>query len=258
MANLVLDIIKNSARKFGVEISRIPPPGSFDRHLRDLLEQLEINVVLDVGAYKGDYARELRRVGYRGRIISFEPVPTSFANISSAMQHDPLWSGQPFGLSDENRQATMHTHERADFNSLLQIRRQTELAYGVDRSGWREAQIELRRLDSVLPDLLSGIQSPRVFLKIDTQGHDVDVLRGASGVIDQILGLQMELPAVELYEGMASMAGGIGFCNSCGFVPVGFYPVNVVDRVQISPEFDVLFKRFDGDLTAGSNLGRPS
>jgi hypothetical protein len=146
----------------------------------------------------------------------------------------------------------MHTHERGDFNSLLQIRKHAEAAYGVDGARWTDTQIELRRLDSVLPDLLAAIGAPRMFLKIDTQGHDVTVLNGASGVLDKILGLQMELPAVELYEGMPSMAGGIDFCKSCGFVPVGFYPVNVVGPAQISPEFDVLFKRFDGNLALDS------
>jgi FkbM family methyltransferase len=253
MANLVFDVIKNGARKIGVAISRYPPPGSFDRHLADLLTQLRVNVVLDIGAYIGDYARRLRAVGYNGRIISFEPVPASFERISAAMQHDRLWSGQPFGLSDEHRQATMHIHERGDFNSLLNIRKDTELAYGVDASLWNNASVDLRRLDSVLPELLRGVDSPRVFMKIDTQGHDITVLSGASGVLNLIHALQVELPAVELYDGMSSMSGALAYCKSAGFVPVGFYPVNMVEQVQISPEFDVLFKRFDGNL-AGPNL----
>lgn len=69
--NFVFDLIKHGAERFGIVINRYPPHGSFERHLRDYLSQMDINVVLDVGAYVGNYARELREIGYKGRIISF-------------------------------------------------------------------------------------------------------------------------------------------------------------------------------------------
>jgi hypothetical protein len=85
-------------------------------------------------------------------------------------------------------------------------------------------------------------------MKVDTQGHDVSVIKGAAGVLDTILGLQSELPAVEIYDGMSSMATVLSEYANWGFVPIGFYPVNTFRNLLISPEFDVLFKRFDGKL----------
>jgi len=242
-------LVQRSAEKVGIAINFYPPPGSFERQLRDLLAQMEINLVLDIGAFVGNYAKELRDVGYKGRIVSFEPVPASYDQLRSRMQHDPLWSGQPFGLSDENREAQMNTFgSRGDFNSLLTLRKDSEEAYRLDPSLRTQTSIQLRRLDSILPQLIEGIQSPRIFMKIDTQGHDVSVVKGAAGVLDKIAGLQSELPAVQIYDGMTSMSNVLEYYSNCGFVPIGFHPVNTLRGTQISPEFDVLFNRYEGSL----------
>jgi FkbM family methyltransferase len=242
------DFVKHSAQKMGISLDFYPPPGSFRRQLRDLLAQKKINVVLDVGAYIGNYAAELRDIGYQGKIISFEPVPASYDKLQARMGHDPLWSAQPFGLSDENREAVMNTFSRGDFNSLLSLRTDSERAYSLDPSSHSQTTIQLRRLDLVLPQLLERVQSPSVFLKIDTQGHDLSVVRGATGVLNHIEGLQSELPAVQIYDGMASMTTVLDYYFTCGFVPIGFHPVNTMRGTQISPEFDVLFSRFEGSL----------
>jgi FkbM family methyltransferase len=248
MLKAALNLAKYGARRMGIAISRYPPPESFARHLRDYLLQMEINVVLDVGAYIGDYARELRQVGYQGQIISFEPVPASYERLYAAMHNDSLWLGQPFGLSDENREALINTHSSGNFNSLLSLREDAQRAYSLDPAGWDQTRIQLRRLDAVLPRLIDGIRSPRVFVKLDTQGHDVSVVKGASGMLGVIVGLQSELPAVEIYDGMSSMPAALSYYAGCGFVPVGFYPVNTFGSLHITPEFDVIFNRFGGKL----------
>jgi FkbM family methyltransferase len=241
--------IKSVAQNFGVYVSRFPPPMSKERLLKDFLEQSRINCVLDVGAFIGNYVQELRQLGYQGRIISFEPVPDSFSQMSMNLRSDTAWSGQPYGLSDVNRFATINTYGFGDFNSLLTLKMDAESAFGLDCAMRGNIQIELRRLDEILPALLREIESPRIFLKMDTQGHDASVLRGAAGVLKWIVGMQSEMPAVQLYEGMPSMAQMLDYYRSCGFVPVGLYPVNSLKSKQITPEFDVILNSFDGQLT---------
>ena len=248
MSRILYDLVKNGALRFGIVISKYPPLGSLERHLRDYLLQMKINVVLDVGAFVGNYALELRKIGYKGYILSFEPVSASYENLTKTMGNDPLWVGYPFGLSDEEREALINTHSSGDFNSLLTLREDAQKAYAVDPADQGQAKIQLKRLDAVLPPLIEKIKSPRIFLKMDTQGHDISVLKGASGVLDMILGLQSELPAIELYYGMPSMSALLEYYLSCKFVPIGFYPVNTFHDQQVSPEFDVLFNRFEGAL----------
>ncbi len=255
MSKPVLDAVKHIAQRFGIAVSRYPAPGSFQRDLLNYLAQMEINVVLDIGGYIGNYAKNLRDTGYQGRIISFEPVPSSYQQLHRAMQNDPLWSGIMIGLSNENLQTHINTHARGDFNSLLPLREDAGQAYSVDPARWSQTPIQLKRLDAVLPELIDGIQSPRIFMKIDTQGHDLKVVEGASGVLGMVVGLQSELPAVEIYDGMFSMATMLSYYANCGFVPTGFYPVNTFTDLHISPEFDVLFRRFDGRLRRTDQRG---
>lgn len=58
--------------------------------LRDVVRDLGINVVLDVGANVGQFAHALRGIGFAGRIISFEPVGRDFAVLRMRMRKDPL------------------------------------------------------------------------------------------------------------------------------------------------------------------------
>jgi FkbM family methyltransferase len=248
MRKNTFDLVKDVAQRLGIAISHYPPPGSLERHLRDFLSQLEINVVLDVGAFIGNYAKDLRNLGYRGRIISFEPVPNSYENLTKAMSNDSLWRGEKYGLSDVNSEALINTHSKGNFNSLLTLREDAEQAYSLDPTLRSQVPIQLRRLDAVLPELIEGIAAPRIFMKMDTQGHDVSVVKGSAGVLGMILGIQSELPAVEIYDGMLSMPETLSYYASCSFFPSGFYPVNTFRSLQVSPEFDVLFSRFEGRL----------
>ena len=242
---IIFDFIRSCALKMGVSISWYPPPHSFERHLRDYLAQMRINCVLDVGAFVGEYAVQLRRNGYMGSIVSFEPVPASYALLRQRMQHDALWRGQPFGLSDTSGEALMHT---GSFNSLLNLHADAEQAYKLDPHLRSEIPIQLRRLEEVLPELIKDLDSPRIFMKMDTQGHDVSVLRGVSTTLDKIVGFQSELPTVQIYDGMPSMSEALAYYRTSGYVPIGFYPVNTFRDMQVSAEFDVLFNRFDGSL----------
>jgi FkbM family methyltransferase len=249
MTNLrgyVFNKVKSAGDKLGVFVSL--HPGYKERHLKYFLEWAQINCVLDVGAFVGDYVLELRELGYKGRVISFEPFPESFAKLSTRLKADTSWSGQPYGLSDSGRDTVIHTYGSGDFNSLLVLKDDAGAAYHLDSDKRGQTEIQLRRLDEVLPALLEGIDSPRVFLKMDTQGHDINVLRGAARVRKWIVGLQSEMPVVPIYDGMLSMSQMIENYQSCGFVPVGFYAVNTFRRKQFSPEFDVIFNSFEGRL----------
>jgi FkbM family methyltransferase len=204
--------------------------------------------VLDVGAFVGNYAVELRELGYKGHIFSFEPHPDSFSKMSSRLNGDPYWRGLPYGLSDKSRNAVIHTYARGDFNSLLVMKKDAERAFCLKDDISSDTHISLRKLDEVLPALLAGMDSPRVFLKIDTQGHDMNVLRGAAGVRKWIIGLQSEMAAICIYDDMPAMSDMLKYYQSLDFVPVGFYPVNTFRNKRVSPEFDVIFNSFDGTI----------
>jgi len=84
--------LKNALRAVlngcGLDVIRYQSPNTIEGHLHRLLPSLNVNCVIDVGAHHGEFARLVRQVGYRGRIVSFEPVSTNFAVLQRARRGD--------------------------------------------------------------------------------------------------------------------------------------------------------------------------
>ncbi|HEY5477370.1 MAG TPA: FkbM family methyltransferase [Tepidiformaceae bacterium] len=195
-------------------------------HLKDLLEALCVNCVLDVGANCGQFARDLRGIGYVGRIISFEPVQREFAALTTTFAGDPLWSGHQVALGAEEKMTEIGVCDMTVMSSMLD---------SLDPDSQVKMQeVRLRRLDEMLPTLISSIDSPRVFLKMDTQGFDLEVFKGAQGCMSDIVGLQSELSVIPLYDKMPHYLEALATYEDSGFE---LYNLSVVNRV---PTGDIL------------------
>jgi FkbM family methyltransferase len=240
------DLINMGLGRLGVSVTRFPPPHFVSHQLRNLILMNEITVVLDVGAFHGSYCNILRKeVGYRGLIVSFEPCAQSFQALSAQMAGDRNWRGYQFGLSDTDSTAVLNTYgARGDFNSVLHLREEDAGRYNVDIGHATTEAIRLFKVDTIWSEITNGISSPRVFLKMDTQGHDTAVVLGAAKHLEYIHGIQSEMSAIQIYHGMTPMPEALSLYEKLGFVPVGFYPVNTPKSYGASPEFDVLLKRF--------------
>ena len=244
-------LLRLQLERAGISVRRHPVVGTHQWLLKELFSRTATNCVFDVGGHIGSFARQLRAWGYKGPIVSFEPVPSSYARLEASMRSDPLWIGQPYGLSNESRVAFIKTYSKSDFNSLLNLRDDAERAYQIDGSGRSEVRVELRRLDEAMADLAPRLpNAPCIYMKMDTQGHDMQVMQGAAGILHRLCGFQSELPAVQIYHGMASMPDLLAYYSQIGFVPIGFFPVNTFDETMISPEFDVVFTRIQEDYRA--------
>jgi hypothetical protein len=64
-----------------------------------------------------------------------------------------------------------------------------------------------------------------VFLKIDCQGLDFEVLKGAGDCMKKVEGLQSEMSSIPLYLGVPDYLELLQYCRSLGFEPTGFFPV---------------------------------
>jgi FkbM family methyltransferase len=210
---------------------------------------LDIDVVLDVGANVGQYARRLRRAGYTGRIISFEPLAEFADKLRQEAAGDPLWDVHQYALGDEDTTAEINATPGLNLSSLLPAS-----DFGKRwSSGLREPvteTIQVHRLDSVLPEMLAGIPESRVFLKLDTQGYDLPAFRGAGACTRDILALQSEVSCVPIYEDMPPLETQLAEYRSAGFDLAGMYPVSRHARTLRVIEFDAVLVRgsaFGGD-----------
>ena len=206
-----------------------------------LLQRYDINVVFDVGANKGQYAQSLRELGYRGRIVSFEPVPGAFRKLQKASAGDDDWQIHPFGLGSEDTTMPISV-EWITMNSLLPPTDYAREAFPrFDRTGTEE--IEIRRLDGVMDEAMTGIDSPRPYLKMDTQGFDLQVFAGAGERIAEFIGMQSEVAVLQLYEGSPRMAEAVTAYEAAGFEVSGVYPVTWEADSGRLMEFDCVLVR---------------
>lgn len=186
-----------AAQFFGIDVTRFPESTPTHRLVR-LLRLFDIDVVLDVGANGGQYASKLRRFGYRGRIVSFEPLDGPLKSLRRKADADPLWTVFPYALGAESTTITVNVAANDGMSSsvLPMLDRCTDACPQAGYIGAQEAV--QRRLDEMWPLVVEP--QDRVFLKLDVQGYEGAVLQGAGDCVDRCSGLQMELSCVPLYE----------------------------------------------------------
>lgn len=235
--------VKGLLRRVGVEVHRYTVQASAGAQLARLLAEAGIDLVLDVGANDGHYAQSLRDHGYRGRIVSFEPLGWVHARLEAAARSDPAWEAAPrMALGDAEREVTIHVAGNSSSSSILDMLPEHERA--VPGSGYvgRES-VPQRRLDRVAPRYIDGARA--VLLKLDTQGYEDRVLTGAGGIIDRITAIQTELSLVPLYAGQPLFDDIRARVEAMGFSLYAVFPGHVAEATGQTLQIDGFFLRRD-------------
>jgi len=223
---LLKGLLKRTLAKFGFYVGRFPQASTLDRHLLHLFSVLRINCVLDVGAHYGEFGTLLRELGYQGRIVSFEPVPENFSALTQCGSNDKGWLVYPFALGAQESSASMRVTGSSHFCSFCPPSTYGEEQFGDKMKITRDQLVTVRRLDTLFDECVAGIAAPQVFLKMDTQGFDLEVIKGAGDKLNQIQAIQTELSAKPIYDQMGTaLADGIAALQQHGFDLTGFFPV---------------------------------
>jgi len=236
VAQTIIDTARAVLRRAGVDLVRYPqiPP----QHISNYLRLLRIDTVLDVGANSGQYAMNLRRGGYQGRIISFEPGREAFEALQKSARGDPLWICHKLALGDQDGELVLHIAESSDFSSFLPL---TEWVLESDPNARSrtEERVPVTTLDAFWPTYNLG--QSRVLLKLDTQGFERQILLGATRSLEQISALQLELSMSAIYVGQPRIEEMLPLLRTLGFelfaVYEGFRDGNTGQLVELDGLF---------------------
>lgn len=172
--SLLLKLKRAFNNSCGVELLRYPTP-ELDRRIK-LLNNNNIDVVIDVGANIGQYGLELRNIGYKGRIISFEPTSEAFAKLKRTALKYNLWEVYNMSLGERDGESTINIAKNSVSSSILKdLPLLTDSA--PEATFIRKETIHIKKLDSIFEDL--NLEGKNIYLKIDTQGYEKMVLDGA-------------------------------------------------------------------------------
>lgn len=191
-------------------MNRLARPDEFS----DIMQRYNINMVLDVGANKGQYGRQLIRSGFRGRIVSFEPLSCAFEKLQLNRWSFSDWTVEPFALGAENTIATLNVSGNSQSSSLQEML-PAHVTAAPAAAYVSTCDVNVRRLDSVFDEYYRD--GDHCYMKLDVQGHEHCVLEGALGCLDRIIAIQAELSISPLYEGAQDWQEAIDSMESLGY-----------------------------------------
>ena len=184
------------AGRLGVDAVRYASLHHFVGRRSRLFRSLGVDLVFDVGANSGQYGAELRRFGYRGRIVSFEPLAVPYAALHKRAARDENWEAVNRALGREPGRQTINVAANSVSSSLLDMLPLHESVAPYARYVGSEV-VEVARLDDMSDSYLPGERGP--FLKIDAQGYESEILAGARQLLPSLIGLEIELSLAHLY-----------------------------------------------------------
>lgn len=206
-----------------------------------LLSTYQIELVLDVGANTGQYGRQLRELGYQGRIISFEPLTSAYQQLRKTAHSDSAWSVLNVALGERDHSCDINVSGNLQSSSFCQILASHVEAAPAARTIGTEA-VNIQTLDSLFNQLCAG--QDHIFLKVDTQGYEREVLNGANRALESIDTIQLEMSLIPLYRGEMLFPAMIEHLAKKGFQLVSLEPGFSNSSTGQLLQVDGIFHRF--------------
>lgn len=219
-------------------------------YLSRLLTDRGTTDIVDVGANDGRFSAELREDGFEGHLLSFEPAPGPYVRLQARAEQDDQWEAHPVALGHRLAEVGLNVTRATGFCSILAPNALARTIFSEGTEVLERVKIEMRRLDDFAPALLPGLASRRVFLKVDTQGYDLNVLRGGERFLEVVDALKVELSASPLYEGAPDRDTVIGYLRDKGFEMLATFPATWDPRSAQVLEYDGIFARVSSDVPA--------
>lgn len=239
------EFVKSIARSLGYEIltysyaSELLPK----HHLRKIFSAAAIACVVDVGANLGQFRDFLRNaVGFRGWILSFEPVAKHVEVLHKRAKADHQWKIFHLALGDTNATAEMNVTAGGPLSSFLEPLPAPQTKLGPAMQVQRREIVQVRTLDSIRSEIERECPLARTYLKLDTQGYDLKIINGATEALRHIPALQTELSFLPIYKGMPSFQEVLPHLQQLGFDVTGLFPVSR-DGLLRAREFDCVMIR---------------
>lgn len=214
-------------------------------HLQQVFKKYDVDCVFDVGANEGQYARVLRdRVGYQGLIISFEPNPDLYKKLHKQAAAQPSWHVEDIAISARDGSATFNIMKRHTFSSLSAPRHDETDLFTKLNTVTKQIEVTTENLSNTLTRLRAQHGFKRPFLKMDTQGFDVQIVEAAPEAAREFIGLQSELAVKKLYEDSVDFRDAIYTYEKTGFELSAFVP-NTAGHFPRLVEVDCIMIRSD-------------
>lgn len=203
------------------------------------LRRSGINTVIDAGAHAGEFASGIRTVLHGCTLYCFEPQPQPFRRLAHRFRRDATVHAFNVALGSVPGEMVLHQSNFTKASSLLPMAELHRKAYAWSAEG-SDITVRVETLDSVLPGDVEGA----VLLKLDVQGFELEVLRGASATLARTDYVLVETSVGgTLYEGEATFGEVHALLTRAGFRYAGMWDQMHDPRTDAPLQIDALFVR---------------
>ncbi len=211
--------------------------------LRHLFSSYDFGLVLDIGANQGQYYHQIRNVlGYKGWIVSVEPNPSDFEILKVNAGDDPKFIAINQACGSSVGTVTLHVMEDSSLSSLYLANDNFKDRFFSDLSNTREITAEMTTVEAILKSLGLKWQGD-IFLKTDTQGHDLEVMKGLGSYTGTIQAIQCEQSVIPIYDCVNDFTSINKFLNLENFYQFSSTPVLRDKKDQSIMEINAFYIR---------------
>jgi FkbM family methyltransferase len=200
----------------------------------------DVDVIIDVGANAGQYGKRIRAAGYGGRIVSFEPLADAFRHLERAVAADPLWDCHRIALGARDGRMPLNVSGDLEASSLLPMEARHRRHCPPSAYVGTET-VDVAPLDSLVSRV--GARSNTIYLKLDVQGYELEVLRGARRVLSDTALIEAELSLVPLYTGGPLYREVIDHLDACGYELISVEGITEEPDTGHMLQLDAIFVR---------------
>jgi|688.fasta_scaffold59239_7 FkbM family methyltransferase len=197
-----------------------------------------LDLIVDIGANRGQYSLLSRHCNPAARITAFEPLPSPAATFRSVFADDQRVTLFQSAIGPEQGNVPIHISARDDSSSLLPISAlQAQTFSGTAEVGTTSVTVAPLSNFLAADDIVS-----RSLLKIDVQGYEYNALRGCESLLNLFAYIFCECSFVELYSGQQLAPAVIAWLASRGFLIKGMYNA-YYNSDGLAIQADFLFER---------------
>lgn len=214
-------IADTSLNPLGLQLERFFGKDLEIKKAINLSKEMKIDLILDIGANRGQYAEKVIQAGFQQKILSFEPLSDAYEILQRKSRHHKNWDVyEKCALGSEEGVQEINIANNEYSSSFLNVNKK-HLYIAPQATSQRKENVKILTLDSIS----DNIQGENLFLKIDTQGFEDRVLLGASEkILKRTKIIQLELSLLELYDGLLTIEKMIPLLRSLNFEPLFFSP----------------------------------
>lgn len=216
-------ITKKVFQSFGVLIRKYNPATSEDLRRIKLFEHYNVDLVFDIGANKGQYAVGIMDAGYKNRIVSFEPLSSVYSVIKKESEKYSNWDVAPQCAVGARKEEIEINISANSVSSTLLNMLDSHIEGAPDSKVIGKEKVQVYPLDEIGVDYVKAAKN--IFLKIDVQGFEQEMLKGAQSMLEKAKGLEIEISLVPLYENQSWLLPEIlEYMSAKGFAMTSIVP----------------------------------